>query len=126
MKEYGFDTRRTLINIEWKWKNLIDLVVDLKKNNVNVPQKIITALTCCKSLINHCKYHINNKSDLVESQRILTQLSRDILDVESSLIIIAADRLGEKYALEWSVKLGERALEKTEEEMGVDIVGWSE
>lgn len=117
------DTRRTLASIEGKWKNLADFIIDLKKNNINVPQKIITALTCCRSLINHCKYHLNNKSDSIEFQKIVTQLSRDILDIESSLIIIAADKLGEKYALEWSVKLEDKTLGEAEERIGVDVVG---
>jgi len=100
--------RELFQKIEDKWKNLADFIVDLKKRNVDVSPKIITALTCCRSLINHCKYHLNNRSDSVEFQKIISQLSRDILDIESSLIIIAADRLGERYAFEWSVKLGEK------------------
>ena len=102
------DMRELFQKIEDKWKNLADFIVDLKKRNVDVSPKIITALTCCRSLINHCKYHLNNKNGSVEFQKIISQLSRDILDIESSLIIIAADRLGERYALEWSVKLGEK------------------
>ncbi|MEM1584689.1 MAG: DUF2096 family protein [Nitrososphaerota archaeon] len=119
----NIDSEKTLVNLEGKWKNLVDFVVDLKKNNVNIPQKIITVLTFCKSLINHCKYHVNNSSDSLEFQKILTQLSKDMLDIESSLIIIAANRLGEQYALEWSVKLGEKDLEKLVQRTEVDVLG---
>lgn len=117
----GYDGREVLSKIEDRWKTLADFVVDLKKKNVNVPSKIITALTCCKSLINHCKYHINNRSDSIEFQKIITQLTRDVLDIESSLIIIAADRLGEKYALEWSMKLEEKS-PITKEHIEVDAI----
>jgi len=46
-----------------------------------------------------------------------------MLDIESSLIIIAANRLGEQYALEWSVKLGEKDLEKLVQRTEVDVLG---
>lgn len=104
------DGREVLMRLEDKWKALADFILDLKKRNVNVPPKIVTALTCCKSLINHCRHHINNRGEPVEFQKIMTQLARDVLDIESSLIIIAVDRLGEEYALEWSMKLGEKTL----------------
>jgi len=122
MYNIELDTKDVILKIENKWKNLADFIVDLKKKNIDVSPKIITALTCCRSLINHCKYHLNNKNNSFEFQKIVAQLSRDILDIESSLIIIAADKLGEQYALEWSVKLGERTL-GVEDRVGVDAIG---
>jgi|GEM_PF-1272648 len=122
MYNIELDTKDVILKIENKWKNLADFIVDLKKKNIDVSPKIITALTCCRSLINHCKYHLNNKNNSFEFQKIVAQLSRDILDIESSLIIIAADKLGERYALEWSVKLGERTL-GVEDRVGVDAIG---
>ena len=122
MYNIELDTKDVILKIENKWKNLADFIVDLKKKNIDVSPKIITALTCCRSLINHCKYHLNNKNNSFEFQKIVAQLSRDILDIESSLIIIAADKLGERYALEWSVKLGEKILD-IQDKVGVDTIG---
>lgn len=116
------DTKELIFKIENKWKNLADFIVDLKKKNIDVSPRIITALTCCRSLINHCKYHLNNKNNSFEFQKIVAQLSRDILDIESSLIIIAADKLGEQYALEWSVKLGEK-IPDIQDKVGVSSLG---
>lgn len=122
MYNIELDTKDVILKIENKWKNLADFIVDLKKKNIDVSPKIITALTCCRSLINHCKYHLNNKNNSFEFQKIVAQLSRDILDIESSLIIIAADKLGERYALEWSVKLGEK-IPDIQDKVGVDAIG---
>jgi len=122
MYNIELDTKDVILKIENKWKNLADFIVDLKKKNIDVSPKIITALTCCRSLINHCKYHLNNKNNSFEFQKIVAQLSRDILDIESSLIIIAADKLGEQYALEWSVKLGEK-IPDIQDKVGVDTIG---
>ena len=122
MYNIELDTKDVILKIENKWKNLADFIVDLKKKNIDVSPKIITALTCCRSLINHCKYHLNNKNNSFEFQKIVAQLSRDILDIESSLIIIAADKLGERYALEWSVKLGEK-IPDIQDKVGVDTIG---
>ncbi|MCS7125885.1 MAG: DUF2096 family protein [Aigarchaeota archaeon] len=100
--------RKTLSEIETKWRELAELILDLKKRDISIPERILTAFTCCKSLINHCKYHLDDKANSVEYYKILSQLSKDVMDIESSLIIIAANKLGEDYALEWTTKLGGR------------------
>ncbi|MEN2974003.1 MAG: DUF2096 family protein [Candidatus Caldarchaeales archaeon] len=107
----NIDGRMALVKIEDKWKSLAELIIDLKKRDVYVPERIVTAFTCCKSLINHCKYHLDGEDNLVEYYKTLSQLSKDILEIESSLIIIAANKMGEDYALEWTMKLSGKSSE---------------
>jgi len=89
------------------WEVLADLVTDMKKKGIEVPEDAMTSLRCCKSLIEHFKSHIGNpmECDTPECRRLLSKVMSDITNLESYLILICVNKLGEKYAREWSKKL---------------------
>jgi len=100
----GVRAWRTLNNV---WNVLAELVNDMRKRGIDVPEDAMISLRCCKSLIEHFKSHIGNpmECDTPECRQLLSRVMSDMTNLESYLILICVNKLGEKYAREWSRKL---------------------
>jgi len=95
---------RTLNNI---WNVLAELVNDMRRKGIDIPEDAMTSLRCCKSLIVHLKSHLGNpvECESPECRQILSKVLSDMTNLESYLILICVNKIGEKYAEEWSKKL---------------------
>ena len=89
------------------WNILSELVVDMKKKGIDVPEDAMESLRCSKNFITHFKSHIGNpmECETPECHKILSRIVSDMSNLESYLILICVNKLGEKYAEEWSKKL---------------------
>ncbi len=102
---YSMSLQKLIGSIENRWRLLVDLIVDLRERNIHIPEKFITSVTCCRSLINSFKYSFNKGSYNAQYSTLLSQTIKELLEVESGLIVFVANVVGEDYALEWSKKL---------------------
>ena len=93
--------------LDLRWKVLADLITDLKKRGVEIPDDVLTALRTTRSLINLYKTYRHNPDELTpqECKVAVHRAKSDLLDIESYLIVTAANKLGERYAEEWTRKL---------------------
>lgn len=103
----GSESVRIWKNLNNVWGILADLVTDMRKKGLDVPDDAMTSLRCCKSLITHFKSHIGNpmECDTPECRQLLSRVMSDMANLESYLILICVNKLGEEYAEEWSKKL---------------------
>lgn len=106
MKE-GNESIRLWRMFERLWGTLADLVTDMKKRDIDVPEDAMTSLRCCKSLLTHFKSHLGNpmECDTPECHKILSRIVSDMTNLESYLILICVNKMGEDYAERWSKKL---------------------
>ena len=102
-----YESVRVWKMFERLWTTLADLVTDMKKNGVVVPEDAMKSLRCCKSFITHYRSHLGNpmECDSPECRKVLSNIVSDMTNLESYLILICVNKLGEKYAEEWSKKL---------------------
>jgi hypothetical protein len=82
---------------EW-WKTLESLIAEFRKRNVAIPDEAMTSLKSAKTLINVYKAD----SSRVES---IPDIENCLLDVESTLINMVKERLGQDAMERWMEKL---------------------
>ncbi len=90
-----------------QWNTLAELTTDMKRQGVDVPEDAMASLRCCKSFITHFKSHLGNpmECDTPECQKLLSRIVTDMTNLESYLILICVNKIGEGYAEEWSKRL---------------------
>jgi len=91
------------------WKVLDQMIADLRKGNVPIPDKIMNDLKSAKTVLNTPK----TPSDTGEA---LTKIDAYLANVESCLVSEGEKRFGKQYSDEWLKKLDKASREANEEE----------
>ena len=107
-QRYNFQTEQVLVQ---KLGILSDLIVDMRLKGLDVSKDILNLLRCCKSLVNEYKVRATNPIDLnATCDDLVSYTMVQMANLESYLIIMAADQFGEKYAEEWSKRVGDELI----------------
>ncbi len=104
----------TDLPMEQTWLVLVELLTDLRKQGVKIPDEITKNIRLAKSTINFYKADPTNPEMMSELKRI-----NDFLNSIQDTLLDLADEIGEDYKDEWIEKLvrasrGETVVEKEE------------
>ncbi|UCH32879.1 MAG: DUF2096 family protein [Candidatus Bathyarchaeota archaeon] len=93
---------------EW-WKALESLIAEFRIRKINIPSEVMTSLRSAKTMISVYKADSSHLEHIMDIENYL-------LDVESSLINLAKEKVDQTFAQDWLQKLGKSRKEEAKPE----------